>query len=129
MKDVVIRGGENIYCAEVEAALFEHPAVGDVAVVGLPHDSLGEEAVAIVHLRSGTAPGPAVAEDLRRHVRERLAPFKVPTRIVFRDQPLPRTPTGKVLKRELRGPAAAGGSTGPTGPDVEAKEETACARS
>jgi long-chain acyl-CoA synthetase len=107
MKDVVIRGGENIYCAEVEAALFEHPAVGDVAVVGVPHDSLGEEVVAIVHLRPGTVPGPAAAEDLRRHVRERLAPFKVPTQIVFRDEPLPRTPSGKVLKRELRGPAAA----------------------
>jgi long-chain acyl-CoA synthetase len=107
MKDVVIRGGENIYCAEVEAALFEHPAVGDVAIVGIPHDSLGEEAVAIVHLRPGTEPGHAAAEDLRGHVRERLAAFKVPAYIVFRDTPLPRTPSGKVLKRDLRGPAAA----------------------
>jgi len=112
MKDVVIRGGENVYCAEVEAALFEHPAVGDVAVVGIPHDSLGEEVVAILHLRPGTESGPAAAEELREHVRERLAPFKVPAHIVFRDEPLPRTPSGKVLKRELRGPAAAEASAG-----------------
>ncbi|HET6257432.1 MAG TPA: class I adenylate-forming enzyme family protein [Pseudonocardia sp.] len=107
MKDVVIRGGENIYCAEVEAALFEHPAVGDVAIVGVPHGSLGEEAVAVVHLRPGTQPGPATADDLRRHVGTRLASFKVPAHVVFRDEPLPRTPSGKVLKRDLRGPVAA----------------------
>jgi long-chain acyl-CoA synthetase len=107
MKDVVIRGGENIYCAEVEAALHEHPAIGDVAIVGIPHDSLGEEAVAVVHLRPGIAPGPEVAGQLRRHVAERLASFKVPAHVVFRDQPLPRTPSGKVLKRDLRGPVAA----------------------
>jgi long-chain acyl-CoA synthetase len=106
MKDVVIRGGENIYCAEVEAALFEHPAVGDVAIVGVPHESLGEEAVAVVHLRSGT-PGGDVAEQLRAHVGERLASFKVPAYVVFRADPLPRTPSGKVLKRDLRGPVAA----------------------
>ena len=99
LKDVVIRGGENIYCAEVEAALFEHPAVGDVAIVGVPHQSLGEEAVAVVQLRPGSA---ATADDLRAHVRERLAAFKVPAHVVFRGEPLPRTPTGKVLKRELR---------------------------
>ena len=107
MKDVVIRGGENIYCAEVEAALFEHPAVADVAIVGVAHESLGEEAVAVVHLRPGAAPGPEVAERLRRHVAERLASFKVPAHVVFRDEPLPRTPSGKVLKRDLRGPVAA----------------------
>ena len=106
MKDVVIRGGENIYCAEVESALFEHPAVGDVAIVGVPHESLGEEAVAVVHLRSG-APGPEVADRLRAHVGERLAAFKVPAHVVFRGDPLPRTPSGKVLKRELRGQVAA----------------------
>jgi long-chain acyl-CoA synthetase len=107
IKDVVIRGGENIYCAEVEAALFEHPGVADVAIVGVPHESLGEEAVAVVHLLPGTAAGPDVAEGLRRHVAERLASFKVPAHVVFRDEPLPRTPSGKVLKRDLRGPIAA----------------------
>jgi long-chain acyl-CoA synthetase len=97
MKDVVIRGGENIYCAEVEAALFEHPAVADVAVVGIPHARLGEQAVAVVNTRSAVT-----AEELQQHVRERLAEFKVPEQVVFRAEPLPRTPSGKVLKRELR---------------------------
>lgn len=107
MKDVVIRGGENIYCAEVEAALHEHPAIGDVAIVGIAHESLGEEAVAVVHLRPGATPGPETAGQLRRYVGERLASFKVPAHVVFRDEPLPRTPSGKVLKRDLRGPVAA----------------------
>jgi long-chain acyl-CoA synthetase len=104
MKDVVIRGGENIYCAEVEAALFEHPAIADVAIVGVPHESLGEEAVAVVQLRPGAT---ASGDDLRAHVRGRLASFKVPAHVVFRADPLPRTPSGKVLKRDLRGPVAA----------------------
>ncbi|WP_345377951.1 class I adenylate-forming enzyme family protein [Pseudonocardia yuanmonensis] len=97
MKDVVIRGGENIYCAEVEAALFEHPAVADVAIVGIPHARLGEQAVAVVNTRAEVS-----AEELQQHVRERLAEFKVPEQVVFRAEPLPRTPSGKVLKRELR---------------------------
>jgi long-chain acyl-CoA synthetase len=104
MKDVVIRGGENIYCAEVEAALHEHPAVADVAIVGVPHETLGEEAVAVVQVLPGAS---VSADDLRSHVRERLAGFKVPAYVVFRDDPLPRTPSGKVLKRDLRGPVAA----------------------
>ncbi|MCW0214593.1 MAG: acyl--CoA ligase [Pseudonocardia sp.] len=101
MKDVVIRGGENIYCAEVEGALFEHPAVADVAIVGIPHERLGEQAVAVVNLHEGTD-GEVTAADLQQHVRERLAEFKVPEHVVFRSEPLPRTPSGKVLKRELR---------------------------
>ena len=97
LKDVVIRGGENVYCAEVEAALHEHPAVADVAVIGLPHPTLGEEVAAVVNLKTT-----ADAEELRAHVRERLAGFKVPAHVVVREDPLPRTPTGKVLKRRLR---------------------------
>jgi long-chain acyl-CoA synthetase len=99
LKDVVIRGGENVYCAEVEAVLFEHPAVADVAIVGLPHRSLGEEVAAVVNLKPGAARD---ASDLQRFVAERLATFKVPAHVVFRDEPLPRTATGKVLKRDLR---------------------------
>jgi long-chain acyl-CoA synthetase len=102
IKDVVIRGGENIYCAEVEAALFDHPEVADVALVGVPDPALGEEAVAVVQPRPGVRPGAELAERLRQHVAQRLAAFKVPRAVVFRDDPLPRTPSGKVVKRALR---------------------------
>jgi long-chain acyl-CoA synthetase len=96
---MVIRGGENVYCVEVESALFEHPAVSDCAVIGVPHDVLGEEVGAAVVLRRGSK---VTAEELARHVRERIASFKVPTHIWFRSEPLPRNPQGKVLKRDLR---------------------------
>jgi long-chain acyl-CoA synthetase len=99
LKDVIIRSGENVYCAEVEAVLFEHPAVADVAVVGLPHQSWGEEVAAVVELQPGVAAGPS---DLQEHVARRLASFKVPTKVILVDEGLPRTATGKVLKRELR---------------------------
>jgi long-chain acyl-CoA synthetase len=99
LKDVVIRGGENVYCAEVEAVLFEHPGVEDVAIIGLPDDRLGEQVAAVVKPRPGTSPG---ADDLRAFVAGRLARFKVPDEVIFRDEPLPRTATGKVLKRDLR---------------------------
>src|SRR4029077_5798788 len=86
-KDMVIRGGENVYCVEVEAALFEHPAVSDAAVIGIPHQVLGEEVGAIVQLARGRA---APEDELRAHVAERLAAFRVRVRIWFRDEPLPR---------------------------------------
>ena len=98
-KDMVIRGGENVYSVEVESALFEHPAVADCAVIGVPHDVLGEEVGAAVVLRPGAK---VTADELARHVRERLAGFKVPTHFWFRAEPLPRNPQGKVLKRDLR---------------------------
>jgi acyl-CoA synthetase (AMP-forming)/AMP-acid ligase II len=98
-KDVVIRGGENVYCAEVEAVLFEHPDVADVAVIGLPDRMLGEEVAAVVQVRAGTKPTVA---DLQAQVAGKLARFKVPTKIFVTEDPLPRTSTGKVLKRELR---------------------------
>jgi long-chain acyl-CoA synthetase len=98
-KDVVIRGGENVYCAEVEAVLFEHPDVVDVAIIGLPDRMLGEEVAAVVQLRENAVADPAA---LQARVAARLARFKVPTKIFFIDEPLPRTATGKVLKRELR---------------------------
>jgi acyl-CoA synthetase (AMP-forming)/AMP-acid ligase II len=99
LKDVVIRGGENVYAAEVEAALFEHPDVVDAAVVGAPHDRLGEEVAAFVCLRPGSE---LESDALRRHAARRLAQFKVPSIVVFRDEPLPRNAAGKVLKRILR---------------------------
>jgi acyl-CoA synthetase (AMP-forming)/AMP-acid ligase II len=99
LKDVVIRGGENVYCAEVEAALFLHPDVADVAVIGLPDENLGEEVVAVVERRPEST---LTGADLQRFAAERLARFKVPSTVVFRDEPLPRNATGKILKRELR---------------------------
>jgi steroid-24-oyl-CoA synthetase len=98
-KDMVIRGGENIYSVEVEATLFEHPAVADVAVIGVPHPVLGEEVGAAVVLRPGTS---VSADELSQFVRERMAGFNAPTHVWFRSDPLPRNPQGKVLKRELR---------------------------
>jgi long-chain acyl-CoA synthetase len=98
-KDMVIRGGENVYCAEVEAAIFEHPAVADVAVIGVPHEVLGEEVGAVVVLRPGAE---LTAAELREHVAERIASFKVPAHIWFSPDPLPRNPAGKVLKRDVR---------------------------
>jgi long-chain acyl-CoA synthetase len=98
-KDMLIRGGENIYCVEVEAALFEHPAVIDAALVGRDHLQLGEEPVAFVHL----APGSSVtAEELRAHVAARLAAFKVPVAVHFHPETLPRNANGKILKRDLK---------------------------
>jgi len=99
-KDMIIRGGENVYCVEIENALFDHPDVVDAAVVGVAHRTLGEEVKAVVQLRSGSA---TTAEDLRNWCRERLANFKVPEYVELRDEPLPRNPAGKVLKNLLRG--------------------------
>ena len=117
-KDMVIRGGENVYSVEVEAALFEHPGVSDVAVIGVPHEVLGEEVGAAVVLRPGTR---VTAEELARHVRDRLAGFKVPTHFWFRSEPLPRNPQGKVLKRELR-QNLLGSGTEPPGSPVATEE-------
>ena len=98
-KDMVIRGGENIYSVEVENVLYAHPAVTDAALVGIPHKTLGEEPAAVVHL----APGESATEDeLRDFVRARLAGFKVPVRIAFVPETLPRNANGKILKRELK---------------------------
>jgi long-chain acyl-CoA synthetase len=98
-KDMVLRAGENVYCAEVEAAIYEHPAVYEAAVFGVPHERLGEEVACVVYPRPGEK---LSVEDLQAHVRERLAAFKVPSVVVFADHQLPRNPAGKILKRELR---------------------------
>lgn len=98
-KDMLIRGGENIHCIEVESALYEHPAVMDAAVVGRAHPSLGEEPVAVVSLR----PGETLTESaLQAWVAERLAAYKVPVQILLETQMLPRNANGKIIKRELR---------------------------
>jgi long-chain acyl-CoA synthetase len=109
-KDVIIRGGENVYSVEVESVLFEHPAVADCAVVGVPDPVLGELVGAVLVLRPGHK---VAADELARHVRDHLAAYNVPTHFWFRDGPLPRNPAGKVLKRSLRTELVGGG--GPTG--------------
>jgi long-chain acyl-CoA synthetase len=98
-KDMVIRGGENISSIEVEAALYEHPAVLEAAVFPVPHEVLGEEVGAVVRLRPDTA---ISFDELREHAAGLLAPFKVPAHIWFRDEPFPRGATGKLQKRDLR---------------------------
>jgi long-chain acyl-CoA synthetase len=98
-KDMLIRGGENIYCIEVENALYDHPAVMDAAVVGIPHRTLGEEPGAVVTLKPGAH---ATEDELRAHVAERLAAFKVPVAVKFWPEVLPRNPNGKILKNELK---------------------------
>ena len=98
-KDMLIRGGENIYCVEVENAMYEHPAVMDAALVGRPHKTLGEEPAALVTLAPGAA---ATSDELRAFVAARLAAFKVPVEVRFWDGPLPRNANGKIVKTELR---------------------------
>jgi long-chain acyl-CoA synthetase len=99
-KDMLIRGGENIYCVEVENALYEHPAVMDAAVVGIPHRTLGEEPGAVVHLKPDAQ---ATEEELRHFVAQKLAAFKVPVKVIFHPETLPRNANGKILKRDLKG--------------------------
>jgi acyl-CoA synthetase (AMP-forming)/AMP-acid ligase II len=103
-KDMVIRGGENIYPIEIENELLEHPAVREVAVVGLPHERWGEEVAAVVCLHEGATLDEAA---LVEFARSRLAGYKVPTRVFFWDQPLPRNATNKVLKRDIKEALAA----------------------
>ncbi|MDE2362298.1 MAG: acyl--CoA ligase [Hyphomicrobiales bacterium] len=98
-KDMLIRGGENIYCIEVEEVLYRHPAVMDAGVIGLPHRTLGEEPAAVVTLKPGAA---ASEDELRAFVGEHLAAFKVPVRIAFSGDPLPRNAPGKIMKPQLR---------------------------
>lgn len=102
--DMIISGGENVYPTEVESMLIDHPAVAEVAVVGIPHEHWGETVRAVVVL----VPGQSVsADDLRRFARLGLADFKVPRSVVFVDE-LPKSATGKILRRLVRGAAPTG---------------------
>jgi long-chain acyl-CoA synthetase len=101
-KDLIIRGGYNVYPREIEELLYEHPAVREVAVVGVPHPELGEEVGAAVAL----VPGAQVSEgELRDYLKELVAAYKYPRRVWFVDE-LPKGPTGKILKRDIRAPMA-----------------------
>jgi long-chain acyl-CoA synthetase len=99
--ELIISGGVNIYPAEIDAALLEHPAVGDAATIGVPNEEWGEEVVAVVELAAGVEPTTVLAETLRTHCRERIAGFKVPRRVEFVAE-LPRQDNGKVYRRRLR---------------------------
>ncbi len=87
-----------MYSAEVESAIYEHPRVYEAAVFGLPHERLGEEVACVVMLKKGKH---LSKQELHAHLTSRLASFKIPTRISFTDEPLPRNPAGKFLKREM----------------------------
>ncbi|MCX4096815.1 acyl-CoA synthetase [Nocardia sp. alder85J] len=97
----IISGGVNIYPQEIENALTLHPAIHDIAVIGLPHADLGEAVTAFVQPAAGVTPGPELAEQILDFARERIARFKMPRAVHFVDE-LPRTETGKLIKRELR---------------------------
>jgi long-chain acyl-CoA synthetase len=99
-KDMIIRGGENIYCVEIENRLVEHPAIADAAIIGVPHPELGEEVKAVVQVEPGQT---LTVDEVRRWVRAELADFKVPAHVELRDEPLPRNASGKLLKNVLRG--------------------------
>jgi long-chain acyl-CoA synthetase len=97
LKDLIIRGGENIGCGRIEAALLEHPAVREATVFGMPDERLGEEVAACLFLAA-----PVSATELLVFVKDKLAPFELPRRIEFWSEPFPRTASGKLLKREVR---------------------------
>jgi long-chain acyl-CoA synthetase len=100
-KDLIIRGGFNVYPREIEEVLYEHPAVAEAAVIGLPHDPLGEEIGAAVALKPGSTADPA---ELRDFVKERVAAYKYPRHVWMVDS-LPKGPTGKIVRREITVPA------------------------
>ena len=100
-KELIIRGGYNVYPREIEEALHEHPAVAEVAVVGIPHDSLGEEVGAAVALKPGAT---ATPDELQAFAKSRVAAYKYPRHVWLVDQ-LPKGPTGKILRREVKPPA------------------------
>jgi long-chain acyl-CoA synthetase len=102
-KDMIVTGGENVYSLEVEAALMRHPAVAEAAVFGIPHERWGEAVHAVVTTRAAATP-----ESLAEHCRALIAGFKVPRTIELRDEPLPKSGAGKVLKTRLREPFWAG---------------------
>lgn len=120
-KDVIIRGGHNVYPAEVESVIASHPDVAEVAVTGVAHDVLGEDVKAFVVCKPGRT---LTAEDLREHCGHKLADYKTPRQVEFIDE-LPRNAMGKVLRRVLRGEGSAGGGAGTFAASAVAGEATA----
>ncbi|KYH00390.1 fatty acid--CoA ligase family protein, partial [Bradyrhizobium sp. DOA1] len=107
-KDMLIRGGENVYCVEIEDALLAHPDIFEAAIVGIPDRVLGELVGAVVRARAGSG---LTADQVIEHLRPRLAAFKLPVHVDIRVDELPRTASGKIVKRQLREELAAKAST------------------
>jgi len=101
VKDMIISGGENVYSAEVEQALYTHPDVAECAVIGIPDQKWGEAVHAVVRLKPGRTPAPAA---LIAHCHALIAGYKCPRSVAFREEPLPLSGAGKILKTELRKP-------------------------
>jgi long-chain acyl-CoA synthetase len=99
LKDMIVTGGENVYSGEVEAVIYQHPAVSEAAVFGIPDPQWGELVMAVVRLKPGTT---LTANELIVHCRRSLGSYKVPRRVEFRDTELPKSGSGKILKRSLR---------------------------
>jgi long-chain acyl-CoA synthetase len=104
-KELIVRGGYNVYPREIEEVLYEHPAVREAAVIGIPDDRMGEEVGAAIALKEGED---ASEDDIKAFVKEQVAGYKYPRRIWFVDE-LPKGPTGKILKREIEAPAQVSG--------------------
>ena len=98
-KDMVIRGGENVYCSEVEAAIYHHDAVAEAIVFGVPDERLGEAVAAVIVLRTDAS---LTTEELQQFLSTDLSSYKIPSKVWFRDEPIPRNASGKFLKREVR---------------------------
>jgi long-chain acyl-CoA synthetase len=98
-KDMVLRGGENVYCSEVETAIYQHDGIAEAAVFGIPDERLGEEVAAAILLREGAS---LTADELKAFLAERIAKHKIPAQIWFLTEQIPRNASGKFLKRELR---------------------------
>jgi long-chain acyl-CoA synthetase len=98
-KDMVIRGGENVYCSEVETVIYNHDAIAEACVFGIPEERLGEEVAAVIVLRPGRS---LTEKELQEFLSGTIAKHKIPTKIWFRDEPIPRNASGKFLKRELK---------------------------
>ena len=109
-KELIIRGGFNVYPREIEEVIYEHPAVREAAVIGIPHPELGEEVAAAIALKPGST---ATEAEIRDHVKSNVAAYKYPRRVWFVDE-LPKGATGKILKREIVPPS----------PDAEASTKT-----
>lgn len=100
-KDMIISGGENVYSAEVENVLYDHPAVLEAAVIGIPDERWGELVTAIIVPREGAS---VTEEEIQEHCRKSIAGYKIPRKVIFRSEPLPKSGPGKILKTELRKP-------------------------